>query len=107
MGKVIEIEEDLLGLDRYRRVKLMMNVTKPLRRFRDSMDWGGREVRVEFAYERLSFLCFACGVLGHSERDCQTVSEEDKKKGLGRGIFLRDSPRKGRGKKIEELATIT
>lgn len=107
MGTLLEIEEDKLGLDRYRRVKLMLDVSKPLRRQKVITDRSGREVKVEFAYEWLPFMCFACGVMGHSERDCAAVAEEDKKKGPGWGLFLRASPRKGRGKELEELATLS
>ncbi|XP_021713598.1 uncharacterized protein LOC110681780 [Chenopodium quinoa] len=47
-GEVVEIEEDILGLDRFRRVKLLINIT----RIRDK---SGKVVCVEFAYERLPF----------------------------------------------------
>ncbi|XP_021716010.1 uncharacterized protein LOC110683914 [Chenopodium quinoa] len=33
MGELMEVEDDDLGLDKYRRVKLNLDVTKPLRRF--------------------------------------------------------------------------
>ncbi|XP_021775173.1 uncharacterized protein LOC110739027 [Chenopodium quinoa] len=32
-GEVLELEEDTLGLDRFRRAKIMINVAKPLRHF--------------------------------------------------------------------------
>ncbi|XP_021767686.1 uncharacterized protein LOC110732082 [Chenopodium quinoa] len=78
-GEVIEVDEDILGLDRFRRVKVLLNVTKPLRRFQRIIDKGGRVVCVEFAYERLPFFCFACRVIGHAEKECEMVSEESKK----------------------------
>lgn len=106
MGEVLEFEEDAWGLDRYRRVKIMLDVSRPLRRLKVSKDRRGREVVVEFSYERLPFFCFACGVMGHSERDCDVVSEDEKKKGLGWGMFLRASPRKGRGKEMEEMESV-
>lgn len=40
MGDFIEIEEDYLGQDRYRRIILLIDVTKPSRRnkkFKDRM----------------------------------------------------------------------
>lgn len=107
MGDILEFEEDVWGLDRFRRVKIKLDVTKPLRRVKASVDKKGREVTVEFSYERLPFFFFACGVMGHSERDCTMVSEEDKKKGLDWGMFLRASPRKSRGKEIEEIASLS
>ncbi|XP_021721237.1 uncharacterized protein LOC110688781 [Chenopodium quinoa] len=85
LGEVLEIEEDLLGLDRYRRVRVLINIAKPLRQFQRIRDKGGKEICVEFAYERLPYFCFACGVIGHSEKDCELVSEETKKQKLGWG----------------------
>ena len=76
MGDIIEIEEDVLGFGRFRRVKVMLDTTKPLRRFRKLRDKKGCEIQIDFAYERLP--CLACGVMGHSEKDCQVVFEEDK-----------------------------
>lgn len=42
----MEIEEDVLGLDRYRRIRIMMDVTKPIRRNRKVVDRRGKEVIV-------------------------------------------------------------
>lgn len=102
MGEIIEIEEDVLGIGRYRRVRVMLDVTKPLRRFRWIKDKHGRKIQIDFAYERLPFFCFACGIMGHSERDCLVVTEEDKQEGLGWSLGLKATPRKGRSKEIEE-----
>lgn len=85
IGEILDIEEDVLGIGRYRRVRVLMDVTKPIRRFRRLKDRHGKEFQVDFAYERLPFFCFACGIMGHSERDWQVVSEEDKQEGLGWG----------------------
>lgn len=41
MGEVMEIEPDLLGLDRIRRVRVMIDITKPLRRSKKVLDKGG------------------------------------------------------------------
>ncbi|XP_056688805.1 uncharacterized protein [Spinacia oleracea] len=82
VGDVLEIEPDLLGLD-----------------------------RIEFAYEQLPFICFACGILGHSERDCPRVLEADKRKNLSWRLFLIASPIKGRGcyikyaKEVDSIAS--
>ena len=102
MGEILEIEEDVLGFGRYRRVKVMLDITKPLRRFRKIKDKRGREIQVDFAYERLPFFCFACGIMGHSEKDCHAVHEEDKYEKLGWSLSLKATPRKGRTKELEE-----
>ncbi|XP_048502313.1 uncharacterized protein LOC125498299 [Beta vulgaris subsp. vulgaris] len=70
MGEILELEEDVLGIGRYRRVKVMLDTRKPLRRFRKIKDRKGSEIQIDFAYERLPFFCLACGIMGHSEKDC-------------------------------------
>ncbi|XP_021761808.1 uncharacterized protein LOC110726645 [Chenopodium quinoa] len=106
LGDLMEIEKDVLGLDRFRRVRVMINVPKPLRRYQKIRDKGGKEAIVEFTYERLPFFCYACGVIGHSERDCAMISEEAKKKQLEWGRWLKASPRKGRMKELEEVEAV-
>lgn len=103
----MEIEDDVLGLDRYRRIRRMIDVSKPLCRYQWMKDRKGNEVKIEYKYERLPYFCLACGICGHSKRDCVNVSEEDKKKRLGWGLSLRASPPKGHARDFEELAQIT
>ncbi|XP_021739451.1 uncharacterized protein LOC110705826 [Chenopodium quinoa] len=38
MGEILELEEDSLGVGRFRRVKIMLDVTRPLRRFQKIND---------------------------------------------------------------------
>lgn len=107
IGEFIEIEEDVLGLERYRRIRIAMDITKPIRRNQKIKDRGGNVVIVNFKYERLPYFCLACGVIGHSERDCVVVSEEEKEKKMGWTLSLRASPRKGFTKEAEEWKEIT
>ncbi|XP_021731496.1 uncharacterized protein LOC110698385 [Chenopodium quinoa] len=106
LGSLLEIEVDAFGLERYRRVRVMIDVEKPLRRYQWMKDKTGKEVRVDFKYERLPYLCFSCGIIGHSEKDCVNVPDEEKLQKLGWGLFLRASPRKGISKKVEEETII-
>lgn len=102
MGEIIDLEEDVLGIGRYRRVKVMLDVSNPLRRYRKLRDKKGNELQADFAYERLPFFCLACGVMGHAEKDCQFVLDEDKNESLGWHLGLKATPRKGRTKEVEE-----
>lgn len=43
MGEILEIEEDVLCFGHYRRVKVMLDTTKPLRRYRKLRDKKGKE----------------------------------------------------------------
>ena len=106
MGNIIELEEDDFGLDRYRRVKLLIDVNKPLRRNQHIRNKCGDVVRIDFKYERLPFFCFHCGILGHSEKDCNHVSEDLIEKGYGWGLWIKASPRKGRKREKEEVQEV-
>ncbi|KAL2935345.1 hypothetical protein RDABS01_018463, partial [Bienertia sinuspersici] len=103
---VVEIEEDELCLEKYRRVKVMLDVTKPLRRFQRIRNMEGKVVKVHFKYERLPFFCFLCGVMGHSEKDCPDSEDEENDGNYGWGIWLKASPRNGRSRDIEEVEAV-
>lgn len=57
---------------------------------------------IEFKYERLPTFCYACGMIGHIERDCINIPDEDRSVEKQWGTWLRASPRKGRLKLQEE-----
>ncbi|XP_021719181.1 uncharacterized protein LOC110686878 [Chenopodium quinoa] len=86
IGEVMEIEEDDLGIVWFRRVKIMLNTTRPLRRFQKIIDRRWKDLQVDFAYERLPFFCFACGMMRHSEQLEHTEAEEDSILNVAAGI---------------------
>ena len=51
MGPIIEIEEDVFGFGQYRHVKVLLDITKPLRRYRKLKDTKCNEIQIDFAYE--------------------------------------------------------
>ncbi|KAL2906175.1 Cobalt-precorrin-5B C(1)-methyltransferase [Bienertia sinuspersici] len=72
-GGFIEFDDsnDPLGLDNLIRLKVMMDIGKPLR----------RGIKVDIKYERLGDFCYYYGKLGHVDRDCDAINgEEDNKK---------------------------
>jgi hypothetical protein len=58
----------------YLRVKIQMDITKPLPRGR-KLNIEGKIVWVTFKYERLPKFCFHCGVLNHGKTGCAKKSE--------------------------------
>lgn len=104
LGQVMEIEEDFLDINPFRRVRVYMDCLKPLRRFQYVRIKGGSTIKITLKYERLPHFCFLCGLLNHTEKDYSYVSEEDKEKGHGWGMDIRASPRKGVGKYKEEVS---
>lgn len=52
------------------RVKVKVDVTKPLCRGRKIGLCNGEEIWVSFKYERLPNLCYWCGQLTHHDNEC-------------------------------------
>lgn len=57
----------------YVRVRVTMDIRKPLKRRMKIKREGGDWSWVNFKYERLSTFCFVCGLMDHSDRDCEIV----------------------------------
>ncbi|XP_058756750.1 uncharacterized protein At4g02000-like [Vicia villosa] len=54
----------------YMRIRVKIDVRKPLNKFTRVKNKGGEWCNVSFKYEKLSLFFFVCGVLGHSEYRC-------------------------------------
>ena len=52
------------------RIRVRLDVTKPLCRGRKARFEKGRESWVSFKYERLPNFCYWCGCVTHSDKDC-------------------------------------
>lgn len=102
IGDVLEVESDGVQWDRSARVRILLDIKKPLRRVQRISLKDGSTVLVDVKYERLPTFCYACGLIGHIERDCLVNQEEDGNEGKQWGSWLRASPRKGRLKQEEE-----
>lgn len=75
VGKLVKTDPSNLNVSwkAYARVRITMDVTKPLKRKMKLKRDGGEWSWVNFKYERLSTFCFVCGLLGHSDRDLGIV----------------------------------
>lgn len=70
----------------YMRVRVAIDVGKPLKRCKKIRKSEGEWFLVNFKYERLGSFCFICGCLGHTERFCEllfSIPEEEVKRGWG------------------------
>ncbi len=68
--KVVESEEGK-GREGCMRVRVKLDISKPLCRGRKAWLMEGKETWISFRYERLPNLCYWCGLLTHGERDCE------------------------------------
>ncbi|XP_073014526.1 uncharacterized protein [Primulina eburnea] len=79
IGHVIEVDRGENGtfLGRFARIRVRINLTKPLRKcLRINAMREEEEAIILLVYERLPDFCYACGRLGHSFRDCDDDSAD-------------------------------
>lgn len=55
------------------RIRVAIDIEKPLKRRMKLKRDGNNWTWINFKYERMSSFCFVCGIIGHSERDCNVV----------------------------------
>lgn len=82
------------GWKMYARIRVTLDLDKPLRRKMKIKREGGDWSWVQFKYERLSTFCFVCGVVGHSDREYGIVyANPDKEIARAYGVWLRAPPK--------------
>lgn len=71
MGLVEEVDTDIdgVGWGEFLRVRIQLDLTKPLSRGR-FLNLQGKSVCVDFQYERLPRYCFNCGIINHRKAGC-------------------------------------
>lgn len=77
LGNLIKVEEDpLYGLAfrKFIRLKVELDVTKPLQQGFKMPRLGNHEIWIAIKYEKLADFCYACGRLGHSQIFCGYLS---------------------------------
>lgn len=61
------------GWKQYVRIRVSLNITKPLKRRVKIKREGDGWSWLNFKFERLGTFCFVCGLIGHAERECNVV----------------------------------
>lgn len=77
------------------RIRVLIDVRKPLKRKKKILRKNGQEVIVMCKYERLGEFCFSCGMVSHTERYCKKFL--DKTEGVMErewGNWLKAPPRR-------------
>ncbi|MFQ6645395.1 hypothetical protein Gotur_018939 [Gossypium turneri] len=61
------------------RLRIKLNVQKPLRRGIFVSIGNGNRIWIPFKYEKLPTFCFGCGKLGHGLQECIVIKPAEKK----------------------------
>jgi hypothetical protein len=65
----VDVAGDGAGWGRCLRIRVSIDVTKPLERGR-ALNLGGKTSWVNFKYEKLPLFCFSCGCIVHGNQGC-------------------------------------
>ncbi|KAM0854999.1 hypothetical protein ACQ4PT_050057 [Festuca glaucescens] len=89
IGEFMEMDgvEDGMAIGKCLRVKVRMNINKPLMRGTlVEVDEKGRTVWCNFEYEFLPDFCFICGILGHVQKECDIKLKRDEEPQYGKWL---------------------
>ncbi|KAL9440546.1 hypothetical protein AB3S75_019254 [Citrus x aurantiifolia] len=98
IGSFLESDENnLKGVWRnYIRLKVSLDVRKPLKRRMQLKRIEGEWFWVDFKYERLNVFCFICDLLGHTEHNCPTLYDSMESNAVRPyGTWMKAPPRRG------------
>ncbi|PQQ10307.1 uncharacterized protein Pyn_17609 [Prunus yedoensis var. nudiflora] len=80
LGRCLDVLEGMDGgcLGRFLRIRVCLDVSKPLWRGKKLTLPSGNTEFVDFRYERLPEFCFCCGRVGHVFKECAFVDQAAK-----------------------------
>ena len=89
LGRVICVSEtnEFASIGRSLRIRVAINVNKPLSRGRKLWENGVGVGWASFRYERLPNFCYWCGSLLHEDRECELWLSKRNKSSLEKGQF--------------------
>ena len=81
IGNYIETDKRAWQSDqaKFMRIRVELQVDKPLRRGGHIANLDGERLWVTFKYEWLPTICFLYGRIGHDDRHCPTFSDGQKR----------------------------
>ncbi|XP_075483839.1 uncharacterized protein At4g02000-like [Primulina tabacum] len=94
IGQVLDIEagDDGNCIGRFARVRVMLDITKPLKQgIWVQTEEKSEAVCIVLLYERLPNFCFSCGIIGHAQRNCDSKSNEGQSDKYGNWLRAQSS----------------
>lgn len=93
LGQTVEVDmvDGEVVWNEAMRIRMKLNVTKPLVRRKRKKIGDGEAVWVRLAYERLPEFCYYYGIIGHCHRDCEwwlSITEQIDEERLPYGHWL-------------------
>jgi 14-3-3 protein epsilon len=77
LGEMKEYDHRNTVHSTYMRLKVRINVTKPLQQSWKVRANEGNFVQIIFKYEKLGIFCYLCGLLGHTDKNCPKLFDMD------------------------------
>ncbi len=100
----VDVTEGEAGWGEFLRVRVMVDVTKPLAKGR-MLHVKGQSLWIDFKYERLPRFCFHCGVIRHGNGGCGSIQNRATPGGEGDlqyGTWLRVSYPTRKGGNVDQ-----
>ncbi|XP_019164570.1 PREDICTED: uncharacterized protein LOC109160752 [Ipomoea nil] len=97
LGTLVQADEKNFGgsMRTFYRVRVTVDVTRPLRKQMKLRKGDGQWAVVDFRYECLPTFCFICGVIGHGDKVCPKIAQGvDPRVNKPYGAWLRAGTRK-------------
>lgn len=78
IGVIINVDQSgSRGIDKSIRIRVMVDIRKPLRKHVKLKLRGSIEEQFEVKHEKLPLYCFSCGMIGHGTKDCDNCKDID------------------------------
>lgn len=97
IGRFIEMDRQARQTDqaKFMRIRVDLQLDKPLRRGGKVASVEGEKCWVSFRYERLPVFCFQCGKLGHDEKHCLDLPDQQNPRQYGDWLRAQGNTRLG------------
>lgn len=97
-------------VSQFLRLRVLIDITKPLRQSFNVIRKSGNPLRVHFRYERLSDFCYRCGCIGHGVEECPSPPHSSGRNPYGpslRAAPARNQPIQSSRQATEEIFDVT